>query len=86
MGLLKKRTATIRQMMPTVIKCASRARGTRQPQLYPSRALSIVVARLPVPKGIPDVSSHQLCGLVLSSGLHGLEDVAMFLDVPVRQS
>jgi hypothetical protein len=34
MGLLQKRAATTRQMMPTVIKCPSYARGLRQHPLY----------------------------------------------------
>ena len=47
MGLPQKRAATTRQMMPTVIKCASDDRVTRQPRLYPpaapqlTRALSL---------------------------------------------
>jgi hypothetical protein len=35
MGLLQKSAATTRQMMPTVIKCPSHARGLRQHPLYP---------------------------------------------------
>ena len=36
MGLLQKRAATIRQMMPTVIKCPSNAGGLRQHPPYPT--------------------------------------------------
>ena len=36
MGLPQKRAATSRQMMPTVIKCPSHARGLRQHPPYPT--------------------------------------------------
>jgi hypothetical protein len=39
MGLLQKRAATTRQMMPTVIKCSSHARGKLS-----DATLSVVVA------------------------------------------